>query len=286
MGDAFGVPHEFKAGHAVPYKEGLSMVLPDSYPKTFPWIPYGTWSDDGSQMMALLDVLVTREGRYDGAAFGANLLAWLRNAQFQAGGSVFDCGMQTRMALQLLEEGKSFIPTSPHCGNGSLMRVLPVAALPDTYGVSQADALRAAMAQSDITHPQAMARVSCALYVDLAWQIQKNGASNGVRALLPAAGDKLNELKLLSPAEEEAQSYILTYGASNMPTNSGHVVNSLWSALWAIDQSRSLSETLRNAVSSGGDTDTVACIAGGLASLVFGWDETALEWRRQMNYSA
>jgi len=60
----------------------------------------------------------------------------------------------------------------------------------------------------------------------------------------------------------------------------------LWSALWAVDRSDSLSDSLRNVVSIGGDTDTVACIAGGLAMLVFGWDETAREWAQQMVWPA
>jgi ADP-ribosyl-[dinitrogen reductase] hydrolase len=282
LGDAFGVPHEFKAGHDVPHKAALAMVLPDSYRKTYAWIPYGTWSDDGSQMMALLDALVSAEGRYDAAMFGENLLAWLHKAKYQAGGSVFDCGMQTSAALRRLAQGKRPVFDDNHCGNGSLMRVLPVAALPDTFGVSKVDALRVAMAQSDVTHPQARTRVSCALYIELAWLAQSG--RRGLRAMLPEAGRVLLENGLLSASEEQALGYILAYGRDNMPSNTGYVVNSLWSALWAVDRSTSLSDTLRNAVAVGGDTDTVACIAGGLAGLVFGWDDTAHEWRRQMQY--
>lgn len=284
LGDAFGVPHEFKRGHDVPHKAALEMVLPDSYRKTYAGIPYGTWSDDGSQMLALLDTLVATEGRYDAGAFGQNLLAWLHQARYQAGGKVFDCGMQTSAALRLLVEGKRPVFDDNHCGNGSLMRVLPVAALPDAFGLSQVEALRVAMAQSDVTHPQTRTRVCCALYVVLAWMAQSG--RTGLRALLPEAGRLLMDAGLLTPAEENALDYILAYGRDNMPSNTGYVVNSLWSALWAVDCSSSLSDTLRNAVAVGGDTDTVACIAGGLAGLVFGWDDAAHEWRRQMQYPA
>lgn len=282
LGDAFGVPHEFKAGFDVPDKATLAMVLPASYKKTFAWVPYGTWSDDGSQMLALLDALVADGGRYDAVRFGENLLAWLNKARYQAGGKVFDCGMQTSAALRLLADGKRPVFDDNHCGNGSLMRVLPVAALPDAYGLSQVDALRVAMAQSDVTHPQTRTRVCCALYVALAWMAQSG--RTGLRGLLPEAGQVLVGAGLLSGPEEKALEYILAYGRDNMPSNTGYVVNSLWSALWAVDRSTSLSDTLRNSVAVGGDTDTVACIAGGLAALVFGWDDTAHAWRRQMTY--
>lgn len=256
------------------------MVMPAAYRKTYPWVPYGTWSDDGSQMLALLDALTERGGRYDQVLFGANMLSWLGHARYQAGGSVFDCGMQTRKALAELAAGRAYRAERAKCGNGSLMRVLPVAAMVDTYRVSRVEALRIAMAQSDITHPQALARVCCALYIDLAWKAQ--AGRTGLRSLMPEAGGFLISNNLLTAAERAALDEILAFGSQEMPTNSGYVVNSLWSALWAVDRSTSLSDTLRNVVTVGRDTDTVACIAGGLAALVFGWDEPAHEWRRQM----
>lgn len=281
LGDAFGVPHEFKIGADVPHKGELAMVMPASYPKTFSGIPYGTWSDDGSQLLALLCTLIEGAGRFDADVFGQHLLAWLHEARFQAGGLVFDCGMQTRVALSALARGESLDIDEARCGNGSLMRVLPVAALPDTFGVSPSVALQIAMAQSNPTHPQALARVCCALYIELAWRIQR-GERGGLRAMMPAAARTLLDYGLLTPREQTALADILAYGAKNMPNNSGYVVNSLWSALWAIDRSSSLSDTLKNVVCLGADTDTVACIAGGLASLVFGWDDLARQWHRQM----
>lgn len=285
LGDAFGVPHEYKRGDSIPDKAMLAMVMPAGYAKTYGHIPFCTWSDDGSQMLALLDALVVGEGRYSAERFGANLLAWRDHACYQAGGLVFDCGLQTSAALDALVRGEVRAVDDARCGNGSLMRVLPVAALPDAYGVSRQDALRIAMEQSDITHPQRLARVACALYVALVWLILAN-PRRGLRALLPEAGRALLSYEVLAVAEEAALGDILAYGARNLPTNSGHVCNSLWSALWAIDRSDSLSDTLRNVVSVGGDTDTVACIAGGLASLVFEWDATARQWAEQMVWTS
>lgn len=283
LGDAFGVPHEFKQGYETPVKRDLAMVLPAQYPKSYAWVHYGTWSDDGSQMLALLDALQLRAGHYDATTFGANLLSWLHDAKYQAGGSVFDCGMQTRLALDSLAKGTRFTLEGSHCGNGSLMRVLPMAAMPEIYPISKDEALRAAMLQSDVTHPQPVARICCALYVLLAWAAQTGHKS--LRAALPSAGEHLRSSGLLNAEEHLALKYVLGYGATHMPNNSGFVVNSLWSALWAVERSDSLSDTLKNVVAAGGDTDTVACIAGGLASLVFGWDSTALAWRQQMNWT-
>ncbi len=284
LGDAFGVPHEFKPGYDIPVEARLGMVMPQDYRKTYEHVPYGTWSDDGSQMMALLDALLTTSGRYEPDIFKKNLLAWFRQARYQVGGVVFDCGAQTRAALEYLEQGKPAPGQGGHCGNGSLMRVLPVAALPDTFGVRPVDAIHIAMAQSAMTHPQALARVCCALYIELCWLLR--AGVTGLWSLVPVAAQNLKDRAVLKCDELEALANILEYGQHNLPANSGYVVNSLWSAVWAVDQSRSLSGVLRRAVSLGGDTDTVACIAAGLASLVYGWDSTAHLWRRQMSFYA
>jgi ADP-ribosylglycohydrolase len=283
VGDAFGVPHEFKQLKAIPPAHELAMVMPAAYPKTYASVPYGIWSDDGSQMLALLDALLAREGRYNAQLFGQNLLAWLHEAKYQSGGRVFDCGIQTLDALTQLERGLPVEFNESHCGNGSLMRVLPVAALPDSLGINPVDALRFAMEQSALTHPQALARVSCALYVQLAWLAQ--AGRRGLRALMPEAAKALEETGLLTALDQTALATILAFGEQH-PTNSGYVVDSLWSAIDAVDHASSLSDALCRAVSLGSDTDTVACIAAGLAALVFGWNETAHGWRRQMTMIA
>jgi ADP-ribosylglycohydrolase len=71
-------------------------------------------------------------------------------------------------------------------------------------------------------------------------------------------------------------------GRNGLPTGSGYVVSTLWSAVWVVERATSLSQALRNAVSLGNDTDTVACVAGGLAGLKFGSDPLSEGWWRQM----
>jgi len=55
LGDALGVPHEFKPGHELPPSAAIQMVMPEAYQKTYTAIRCGTWSDDGSQLLALLE---------------------------------------------------------------------------------------------------------------------------------------------------------------------------------------------------------------------------------------
>lgn len=285
LGDAFGVPHEFKRGHQIPPVEVLNLVMPADYPKSYAAVPYGTWSDDGSQLLALLSVLQAHRGLYHAPSFVQALLRWYNDGAFQAGGVVFDCGGQTRAALTAQAAG-SMPGDNPHlCGNGSLMRVLPVAALPDWYAVPETEAIRIAMAQSDATHPQALPRVCSALYLELSWLVRKKRFSPGEVGMMQLMTEAVHNLLtrgVLDDEERAAVGKVVSYGSRHVLNSSGFVVDTLWSALWAMVRAHSLSDTLRQAVALGNDTDTVACLAGGLGYLAYGWDATAQQWRRQL----
>lgn len=65
LGDALGCPHEFKPGHSIPAAADINMAMLKDYSKTYPAIPYGTWSDDGSQLLCLLQTLADHKGELD-----------------------------------------------------------------------------------------------------------------------------------------------------------------------------------------------------------------------------
>lgn len=278
VGDALGVSFEFQPGHSIPHGDGITMRMPSTFRKSYPAVPCGTWSDDGSQMLALLAALVADEGRYDATRFGRNLVDWYRHGRFQAGGRVFDCGLQTSRALECIEAGIEFkAAPGPMCGNGSLMRVLPVAALPDTFGISPSEALQIAMAQSSLTHPQPLARMVCAVYVALCWQLAEGAP---MAAALDAAFAQVAAVGL-RPEEADWLPRIRAH-ERELHTGSGYVLNTFWAAVWAASTSNSCSAALRKAISLGDDTDTVACVAGGLAALLHGLDALTLEWGAQL----
>lgn len=279
LGDAFGVPFEFKAGVDVPAMHSLSLVMPEDYPKSHPGVPYGTWSDDGSLLLALLAALTEREGRFDPELTRSFFVDWYEAGRFQAGGVVFDCGLQTSQALEAASAGL-VSGDSVFCGNGSLMRVLPAACLPDAFGLPQEEALRAAVAQSVLTHPQWLAQACCALYVELLWLVQD--AQRVSRELVSYAAARLIRRNVLAAEVAHAVQDVLRAGPSQLPVNSGFVVNSFWCAVWAAERAGSVSQAVKLVVSHGGDADTVACLAAPLASLSYGLDPLAREWLSQL----
>jgi ADP-ribosylglycohydrolase len=120
VGDALGVPYEFlepeEIGEVVWAKVGTHGQ------------PAGTWSDDGGLMLALLDSLLNKG--FDLQDQGRRALAWLEGPDYKPG-LRFDVGNTTRESLMRLKSGVEASlaggDRERHLGNGSLMRILPVA---------------------------------------------------------------------------------------------------------------------------------------------------------------
>jgi len=125
IGDALGVPYEFRKPHQLPSFDQIEMPPPGGFRPTYPNAPPGAWSDDGAHALCFLASLLDC-GRLDLDDLGARLLRWLDNGYMAVDGIVFDVGMQTSTALANLRSG---VPADRAGGrdefangNGSLMR--------------------------------------------------------------------------------------------------------------------------------------------------------------------
>ena len=79
----------------------------------------------------------------------------------------------------------------------------------------------------------------------------------------------------------EFETHIFPEGAVYDFAGSGYVVDSLRSAHWA-NHNKSYEQVVKAAISLGDDTDTTACIAGGIAGLRFGRDTIPASWRDRL----
>lgn len=267
VGDALGVPFEFKRGDQIP--RVVDMVMPADYPKSHGGIPYGTWSDDGAQLLCLLESLLRNEGRYVAEDFARLLIAWYQNARHQSGGRVFDCGLQTSAALDRIlagtPPGQAGSRDDRANGNGALMRVMAVPVAGRLFGLDEAAVMAIADAQSLPTHGHAKSRACCALYSLIAARLLKAEALDVDGALHDARAHFASDADMQAAFEA-----IERYGRNEIPRGGGYVIDSFWSALFAVRTSDSYSATVVKAVRFGNDTDTTSCIAGGLAGILWG----------------
>jgi ADP-ribosylglycohydrolase len=265
IGDAVGVPYEFKPPSKIPAYLDIDMIPPPGYPRSWSAIPTGTYSDDGAQVLCLLEHLATSE--FDGNTFYATLQRWLEDGYMASGGVMFDCGNQTMAALR--NGHVEALNEERFNGNGSLMRALPVALVCDTPD----EICKVSFLHSSVTHPHIRSKLCCALY-SLVVHFTLNGWHLPMAITL--ATNHLNSW-LVAPEDIDELNYIIDC-ASNDPKGSGYVVDSLWSALYAVKAGYSYRDTIKMAILLGNDTDTTACIAGGLAAIIHGYDSIPEDW--------
>ncbi len=155
-------------------------------------------------------------------------------------------------------------------GNGSLMRVLPLALW---HRGSDAELVTDAQAQSCVTHGHLRVQVCCALYC--LW----------ARRVLAVAADPWNEavaaLREIYPDESPARAELEYHIRPDDPPvgdGRGYVVDSLRSARM-VQAVGGYEQVVKAAIALGHDTDTTACIAGGIAGLRDGIGAIPSRWR-------
>lgn len=274
VGDALGVPYEFHAREEIPTFDEIEFEPPDYFRRAHAGVPVGTYSDDGAQALILLNTLLEC-GHFDDAHFAKGLVDWYKNGFMAVGGTVFDVGIQTANVIRELQKDVSpkisggFDEHSN--GNGSLMRVLPLAIWHQGTG---AELIADAFAQSAVTHGHLRSKICCALYCLWARNILQNVGNPWGKAF-----ESFVEYFPENTSEHlELTTKIFPANAEYEIRGSGYVVDSLRAAV-RLCQKESYEEIVKSAVALGDDTDTTACIAGGIAGLKFGMEAIPTRWR-------
>lgn len=276
IGDALGVPYEFHPASQIPPRNQIEYAPPAGFQPAHR-VPPGTWSDDGALALCLLASLL-ESGRLDPDDLARRFIRWYNEGYLAVDGDVFDVGIQTGDAIRAMERGVAPLEagsTSERAlGNGSLMRVLPLALWSHD---ADATLIADAMAQSRLTHGHLRAQVCCALYCLWARRTLAEEAEPWASAVaaLRARWDNA------TPERAELESHI----RPDDPTpgdGGGYVVSTLRSARWAVETTSGYAEAVRAAISLGNDTDTTACVAGGVAGLRYGAADIPTRWREAL----
>ncbi len=268
IGDAVGVPYEFTST-----RPATSVVFGA---KGSHHQPAGTWSDDGALMLALLDSML--QGTFDLEDQGRRAVAWYRDKAYTPDGDgLFDIGNATSSALRAIVHGtpaaEAGATGEQAGGNGSLMRILPIALL--DRDATDSVLIEHVEQASRVTHGYVRPRVACALYVLIAARLLRG--SGGREAVLADARASLRS-NLTALGNSEMLAALDHLEGYTERAGKGRVWDSFWSAWDAFAGAKDYRDTIQRAVAYGNDTDTTAAIAGGLAGIRWGIEGIPAEW--------
>lgn len=281
-GDALGVPAEFMTREELAQNPVIGMRSGGVHGQSA-----GTWSDDSSMALCLLESLTSGLDYED---MMARFLRWADEGYMTARGEVFDMGIATRKALAKFAQGTPPLECGGNGtydnGNGSLMRILPVALyLHRTMGPEFSDersAYQIIHNASALTHAHPISLIGCGIYCAVANELLCGGSDpediqRGIaRAKVMYFG--MPECKPYLKEYRRVDADVLLALPKSEISGSGYVVHTLEAALWCLLHTDSCRSCLLEAVNLGEDTDTVGAVAGGLAGIRYGLAGIPEEW--------
>ena len=279
IGDALGVPVEFIPRDELKENPVNDMIGYGTYN-----MPPGTWSDDSSLTLCLIDSLCNGFNLND---IAEKFIKWYREGYWTPYGKAFDIGRTTRIAIKNLIKGISPEKAGPSDeksnGNGSLMRILPVAFYVKNLDLEEQFEITHKV--SSITHGHPRSQIACGYYVQYTIQLLEEKEPF-------EAYKNTNEIILdyysFEPYKSQLDYYnrILKSDISKYKeeeiSSSGYVVHSLEASLWCFLNSNNFKECVLKAVNLGFDTDTIGAIAGGLAGVYYGFKNIPENWLKKL----
>lgn len=274
VGDALGVPYEFHKADQLPSYEEIEMTPPSWFDRAHSRVEAGTWSDDGAQALCLMDSLLS-QGTFSLDHFSGLLLSWYEDGVWAVGNDVFDVGIQTGYALEAYKRGlparECGMLNPEGKGNGALMRVLPLALWHEDRNQLVLDA----HSQCLTTHGHVCNQVCCALYCLVARALLEGAQA---REAIEDSVAVLRQIYRDMPEYEQELEWSIRPGTLWEGTGTGYVVDCLRSAFMILEQAADYEEAVKRAILLGNDTDTTACVTGGLAGILYGFQNIPERW--------
>lgn len=266
-GDALGAGYEF----GPPVTGPIDMIGGG----LFGWEP-GEWTDD--TQMAICIAENSSPGHIDFDALGDRFIEWAHECN--------DIGNQTRAVLSRATAGNDLRRVSldyhranpdHSAGNGSLMRT-GVTALP--YLEDRDAIAKAARNVSDLTHADPTCGDACVL-----WTIAVGTAIE--TGLLP---NMRGGLDMIPSARRDSWASLISEAEDHLPElfpKNGWVIHAFQAAWSAIAHTTPgpghFHDGVIRSIRPGGDTDTVAAIAGTLLGATYGASSVPKNWVSRLN---
>jgi ADP-ribosyl-[dinitrogen reductase] hydrolase len=280
IGDALGVPVEFMSRKHLQANPVMGMREFGTHHQ-----PAGTWSDDSSMSFLLVEQLIKG---YDVEGLGKQFCQWYQYNYWTPHGEIFDMGVATRNAMDKVAKGVSALQ-SGECddysnGNGSLMRILPLAIYLQNKPIDQRFCITKEV--SGITHSHIRTVIGCFFAIE--FMIQLLAGKDKCDAYSETQNIVRDYLHLIDIKSSEIELYnrILFDDISRIPEqdiySSGYVLHTLEASLWAFLTTENFKDAVLKAVNLGDDADTIGAITGGMAGLFYGFEQIPEGWINQL----
>lgn len=275
VGDAMGVPTEFCIRERL-----LSNPVTKMIGSAKTGQPAGSWSDDTSMEICTIDSFI-QNSKFDYADIMTKWSEWINENKYTANGETFDVGRTCLRAIRNFSRGE----TPTNCGlndensngNGSLMRMLPVALYSYYRCHFDNEIMDLTNNISSLTHAHNISKLGCYIYVRFIMCLLDGKSKEEAYEYIKSIDYLPYGEYAISKYDRILKNDIKSYKIDDI-SSSGYVVDTLECALWILLNSNSYEETIIASTNIGNDTDTIGAIAGSMAGIIYGINSIPGSW--------
>ena len=275
IGDAMGVPTQFHPRRwllANPIKEMTEPIKEGQ--------PVGAWSDDTSMTVCTIESYIEKD-KFDYDDIMTKFVNWINNADYTSAGKTFDVGRTCLKAISKYMDCVSPIDCGltdeKSNGNGSLMRILPVALYAYYKKLSDEEIINLTNDISSLTHAHEISKLGCYIYVRYVMFLLEGHTKEEAYELIKKVNYSSYAHSSIDAYNRILKDNIVKYSIDDIDST-GYVVSTLECALWILLKSKSFEETIFATTNIGNDTDTIGAIAGSMAGIIYGYDNIPIRW--------
>ena len=291
-GDALGNPVQFMSRREVRRRGDVTAMEAGGAYRT----PAGTWTDDSSMALATLDS-IRKNGKVVPEDIMSGFCRWYWNGEYTPFGEAFDIGSTCMQAIENYTAKKDWqtcgLRGEFSNGNGALMRILPVCIhyierCLKGEQVPVEEALPGIHAVTSLTHSHLRSRIGSGLYYFMAYETVcgegdlMTRLQQGIDKGFSFYRKEVWNLTQLSYYQRLQDLSAFSETKENDIQSRGYVVSTLEAAVWSLLNTGSYRDCLIKAVNLGDDADSVGAVAGGLAGLLYGYDQIPPEWLQEL----
>lgn len=289
IGDALGVPIEFQTREYLKKNKVNKMLAYGTHNQ-----PKGTWSDDTSLTLCLLDAIDYNQDIIDEQRIKENMINWYNKSYFTATNNRFDIGFTTALAIENIQKGYPLYTCGPanlnSNGNGALMRISPLVNLLKDKPIEERYPIIKNI--TSITHGHEINILGCCFYIELMINILNNRNKDKFDILNETIKEfikfyektDLKEFLNLYKRILDKEIFIKNKSKYDISiiNSSGYIIDSLEASIFCFVTENSYKKAVIKAINLGKDTDTIGAITGSMSALYYGFNNIPKIWIKSL----
>jgi ADP-ribosylglycohydrolase len=281
IGDALGVPVEFTDRSRLINQNITTMLGNMSHN-----VEKGTWSDDTSMVLATMDSIINKR-KVDYNDIMNNFLLWIKEGKYTPDNKAFGVGKITLQAIGNYTRGSKPIDSGlgsfKSNGNGSLMRILPIAFYCYNSNLKKEEIYFLVKEISSLTHKHEISYLGAYIYTLYIINLLNGKDKEDAYCNIKEESYEMFNVQTLKYYKRIIKNNVENLMLAQIKSTA-YVVDTLESVFWVFLNSESYDEAVLKAIHLGNDTDTIAALVGALGGIYYGYNSINKDWLKNLRY--